>query len=484
MAVAIIMALIVVASVLFHILSPWQQTELASNWGTIDDTLLITAVICGIFFVGILLFMAYAIFRYRHREGHRAHYEPENKKLEWWLISITTVGICGMLAPGLFVYSDFVHVPDDAHVVEAVGQQWQWSYRFPGDDGELGTVDIKHITFDNPFGIDLSDPKGQDDILVSSNEVHLPLDRPVKMLLRSKDTLHNFYVPQFRVKMDTVPGLVTYFWFTPTKVGEYEVLCAEYCGVGHATMRGRVVVESEAAFRDWLSRQPTVAEAVVKDTGGSLAEQGRQLAEGLGCLACHSTDGSQSLGPGWLGLYGKTETLVDGSTVIVDEAYLKESILAPNAKLVQGYPAVMVPYDLSEAELNLLVAYTRSLAGAGPDAEPGDEPSPPPQGALEPAPGDAAARGRALAQAQGCLVCHSLDGSRGLGPTWKGMYGKTETLADGSTVVVDEAYLRESILEPNAKLVDGYPPVMQPYPLSDAQLDDLIAFTKAISEEE
>ena len=385
MAVAIIMALIVVASVLFHILSPWQQTELASNWGSIDDTLLITAIICGIFFVGILLFMAYAIYRYRHREGHRAHYEPENKKLEWWLISITSVGICGMLAPGLFVYSDFVHVPQEAHVVEAVGQQWQWSYRFPGEDGELGTVDVKHITFDNPFGLDLSDPKGQDDILINGGEVHLPIDRPVKMLLRSKDVLHNFYVPQFRVKMDMVPGLVSYFWFTPTKAGTYELLCAEYCGVGHANMRGRVVVESDADFRDWLSRQPTFAEARVKDTGGSLAEQGRQLAEGLGCLACHSTDGSPSLGPGWLGLYGKTQTLVDGSTVVVDDAYLKESILAPDAKLVRGYPAVMVPYDLSEAELNLLVAYIRSLQDPGEKAE--QDGTPPPQSLITPQPG-------------------------------------------------------------------------------------------------
>ncbi|MGI9284136.1 MAG: cytochrome c oxidase subunit II, partial [Pseudomonadales bacterium] len=249
MTFGIILILIVVGSILFHFLSPWGATPLASNWGTIDDTLVITTVITGIFFVAINIFMAYAVIRFRHRgDGRRAAYEPENKKLEWWLIAITTVGVCGLLAPGLVVYAHFVNVPEEADVFEAHAQQWQWTFRFPGEDGQLGTADVKFMSFDNPFGLNPGDPNGQDDVLIQNNELHLPIDRPVKALLRSKDVLHDFYVPQFRAKMDIVPGLVSYMWFTPTKTGTYEILCAEYCGTGHYNMRGLVVVDEQADF--------------------------------------------------------------------------------------------------------------------------------------------------------------------------------------------------------------------------------------------
>jgi heme/copper-type cytochrome/quinol oxidase subunit 2 len=136
MGVAIVLVLLVAASVLFHFLSPWYFTPIASNWGTIDDTISITFWVTGAVFVIVNLFMAYAVYRYRHRTGGRAHYEPENKKLEWWLLGLTTVGVAAMLAPGLFVWAKFVDVPKDAMVVEALGQQWHWMYRFPGKDGK------------------------------------------------------------------------------------------------------------------------------------------------------------------------------------------------------------------------------------------------------------------------------------------------------------------------------------------------------------
>jgi heme/copper-type cytochrome/quinol oxidase subunit 2 len=242
MGVAIVLVLLVAASVLFHFLSPWYFTPIASNWGTIDDTISITFWVTGAVFVIVNLFMAYAVYRYRHRTGGRAHYEPENKKLEWWLLGLTTVGVAAMLAPGLFVWAKFVDVPKDAMVVEALGQQWHWMYRFPGKDGKLGTVDAKYVSNDNPFGMNPGDPSGQDDVLIANPEVHLPLGKPIKVLLRSKDVLHNFTVTQFRVKMDLVTGMITHLWLTPTVPGEYEILCEELCGIGHFAMRGRVVV--------------------------------------------------------------------------------------------------------------------------------------------------------------------------------------------------------------------------------------------------
>ena len=229
MAIAIALVLLVAGTVAFHFLNPWWFTPLASNWGMMDDTVNLTFWVTGAVFVAVNLFMAYAIVRYRHRKGQerRAEYEPEYKKLEWWLIGLTSVGVIAMLAPGLVVWAKFVTVPDDAAVVEAVGRQWTWSFRLPGRDGELGAVDASLVGPDNPFGIDGNDPRGQDDVLIAGPELHLPLDQPVKVLLRSKDVLHNFTVPHFRVKMDLVPGMVTYLWLTPTRTGEFEILCEE-----------------------------------------------------------------------------------------------------------------------------------------------------------------------------------------------------------------------------------------------------------------
>ncbi len=283
MAIAIVLILLVLGSVLFQFLSPWYFTPIASNWGTIDDTISITFWVTGFVFVAINLFMAYCIIRYRQRKGSRAAYEPENKKLEWWLTGLTTVGVAAMLAPGLFVWANFVHVPEDAAVFEAVGQQWHWRFRFPGKDGKLGTVDARHVSEQNPFGMNPADPNGQDDVLVSSPEVHLPLGKPVKALLRSIDVLHNFAVPQFRAKMDLVPGLVTYIWFTPTRTGKFDLLCNELCGVGHYAMRGKVIVEEERAFQAWLTGHPTFAQTAAQPAGDAAA--GKPLY--AVCAACH-----------------------------------------------------------------------------------------------------------------------------------------------------------------------------------------------------
>jgi cytochrome c oxidase subunit 2 len=475
MAVAIILILIVIASVLFHILAPWHATPAASNWGSIDTTLFITLIISGIFFIAITVFMAVAVMRYRHKEGTRAAYQPENKKLEMWLIIVTSLGIAGMLAPGLVVYNDFVRVPKEAYELEVVAQQWQWAFRFPGQDAKLGKSDVRFIDSANPLGLDPKDPAGQDDVLVMNNEVRLPLDRPVKVLLRAKDVLHDFYVPQIRSKMDMVPGMVSYFWFTPTKTGKYEVLCAEYCGVGHYNMRGHMIVEEQGVFDQWLKGQPTFAQTLTtaaKPGRDSVLEKGRQLVEQLGCKACHSQDGSASLGPGWKGLYGRTEQLADGTSVQVDEAYLKESILDPKARLVQGYPPVMVAYTLKDDELGAVIALIKSLGAAGQV----DESS---TGAASSPGEDLVAQGQRLAGSLGCLACHSVDGNKGVGPSWLGLYGKTETFADDTSVKVDEGYIRDSVLHPNAKIVKGYAAVMPTLAPSDEELNALIAFIKS-----
>ncbi len=287
MTIAVVLILLVIGTVVFHFASPWWFTPIASNWSSIDLTIDITFWITGAVFILVNLFLAYAIIRFRHRDDRRADYEPENKKLEIWLTAITAVGVAVMLAPGLVVWANFVKIPEDSASFEAVGQQWQWKFRFPGEDGILGTTDAKRMSVDNPFGIIDDDPNGQDDILINNNAVHLPVGQPVTALLRSADVLHDFAVPQFRVKMDLVPGLVTYVWFEPIRVGTFEILCEELCGIAHHAMRGKVIVEEQADFDTWLAAQPTYADTMARSAGDPAAGQAQYAI----CAACHGTDG-------------------------------------------------------------------------------------------------------------------------------------------------------------------------------------------------
>jgi len=260
----IIFLAVIVGSVLFHIFTPWYWTDVASNWGSMDDTITLTFWIGGGVFVAVCLFMVYCVLKFSYKEGRKAEYKPEDKKLETILTIATTLGVAALLAPGLIVWNQFINVPKNAIHVDVMAWQWGWQYRLPGEDGKLGSTKVANINDSNPFGIILEDPNGKDDVLIQSDVLHIKNNRPVKILLRSVDVLHNWYVPQFRAKMDAVPGTITYYWFEPNKVGEYEVLCAEYCGVGHYGMRGRVFVKSEQDYENWLQEQETFSDLVVK----------------------------------------------------------------------------------------------------------------------------------------------------------------------------------------------------------------------------
>ncbi len=283
MAFAVVIVLLVLGTVAFHFLSPWWFTEIASNWVDVDQTVNVTFWVTGAVFVLVNLFLAYCVYRYRHRKGNQAHYEPENKKLEWWLTGITSVGIVAMLAPGLAVWAKFVSPPDNATAVEVLGQQWNWSYRLPGNDGELGASDPHLLSVDNPFGIDPKDTRGQDDVLIANPELHLPVDREVKFKLRAVDVNHQFAVPQFRMKMDMVPGMVTSFWVKPTRTGSFDALCEQLCGLAHFAMRGRVVVEPENDYKTWLAQQPTFAQTLAAVAGDANIGKAQYAV----CAACH-----------------------------------------------------------------------------------------------------------------------------------------------------------------------------------------------------
>ena len=287
MAIAVVLVLLVIGSVVFHFLSPWWFTELASNWGTIDLTINITFWVTGAVFLAVNLFLAYCVIKFRYSPDRRAKYEPENKKLEFWLTVITSIGVIAMLAPGLVVWAKFVKIPENSAAFEAVGRQWQWQFRFPGEDGKLGLVDANLINADNPFGMQPDDPAGQDDVLINSNIVHLPINQPVTALLRSQDVLHDFAVPQFRVKMDLVPGMNTFLWLTPTKTGRFEILCEELCGIAHYTMRGAVVVAERDDYETWLANQSTFHDLNTAPAGNPVVGAAQYAV----CAACHGQQG-------------------------------------------------------------------------------------------------------------------------------------------------------------------------------------------------
>jgi cytochrome c oxidase subunit 2 len=188
------------------------------------------------------------------------------------------------------------------------------------------------------------------------NELHVPVDRDVKLIMTSQDVIHSFFVPAFRVKMDVIPGRYTTMWFRPTKTGTYHLFCAQFCGTMHSGMIGQIVVMEQKDYQAWLSGGPVT---------GSLAENGQKLFQQFGCSTCHRFD-VQGRGPNLIGLFGKPVQLQDGRTVTADEDYIRESIVNSQAKIVSGFQPIMPVFQsqISEEQLNALVAYVKSLSQA------------------------------------------------------------------------------------------------------------------------
>ncbi|MBL4581455.1 MAG: c-type cytochrome [Gammaproteobacteria bacterium] len=352
MALAVVIFLLVIGSVIFHFASPWWFTDIAADWGSIDFTINITFWVTGFVFIACNLFLAYCVYKFRQKDGHKAVYEPENHKLEIWLSAITTVGVVAMLAPGLFVWASIVTPPDDATEFEAMGQQWQWAFRYPGADGIMGYADTQLVTETNPFGVNVDDPNGQDDIIVVGPEMHLPLDKPVKALLRSNDVLHNFTVPQFRVKMDLVPGMISYIWFEPNKAGRYDIMCEELCGIGHFVMRGAVIVETQAEYDVWLDAQPTFAETQSVAAANPAAGQAQYAV----CAACHGAQGEGNQALNGPKLAGQQAWYIERQL-----KYFKEGVRGGEGDINGQTMAPMANMLADETAIRNMAAYIASM---------------------------------------------------------------------------------------------------------------------------
>jgi cytochrome c oxidase subunit 2 len=298
------------------------------------------------FFIIITTFVAatligiaglYFLIQYRRRRGQQATpgYRPP-----WWVEPlIIGVPLSFFLLWFFLGFRDFVWLhdpPKDAMDVYVMAKQWMWKFSYPGGPNELNVLTV-------------------------------PQGRPVRLLLTSRDVIHSFYVPAFRIKQDVLPGRYTEIWFEATEVGHFDVLCAEYCGTGHSVMRAAVEVLPQPAFDQWLTAQRRgLSQRQDAPSGAqepSIVEQGRKASERQGCFKCHSVDGTPHIGPTWLDLYMRQERLQSGQTVVADEAYLTESMMDPMAKIVAGYAPVMPTYQgkLSGPEAAAIVEYIKSL---------------------------------------------------------------------------------------------------------------------------
>lgn len=401
-----------------------MDPNLITTTQAVDPVFIFIVGVSIVLLIGITATMVGFVIRY-HRS--RAPVATSRADGNLWLEIVWTVLptalVLAMFYYGWSGYLTLRQVPRGALQVTATARTWSWSFTYEGGK--------------------------------TSPKLYVPVGKPVLVNLVSLDVLHGFYLPAFRVKRDVVPGMKNHAWFVADKPGSYDLFCSVYCGTGHSGMITTVEALPPAQFAAWL-----------RQGGGGGEHAGKELLEKHGCLGCHSLDGTPKVGPTLKGIWGRSVTVVtDGTerTVTVDEAYLRRSLLEPNADVVKGFPPVMPAFSgkLTDAEIAAIIGFLRS----------GGETRPKPDGAK-------------LARERGCLACHSLDGKRGVGPTFKGLYNSRVTvLQNGTRIVVtaDDAYLRESIIKPGAKLVEGYQPVMPEFPdLKEEEVEALMEFIEGV----
>jgi cytochrome c oxidase subunit 2 len=328
---------------------PLQGSDVAARWDNLYGFLVWLSVFFFILIVGAML---YFIVKYRHRPGSKTKYITGNHALEAMWIAVPTLLLMVIFGWGYSVYHDMTQAPSDAYEVRVIGKQWLWTFQYDNGKTTVG-------------------------------EVFVPVNRPVKFIMTSEDVLHSFFIPNFRVKQDVVPGLYSSIWFTATVPGKHQVFCAEYCGTSHSEMLAKVVVLDDQQWSDWnnnkkLGEIPDATEPVAQaDTDSlktsaasrdvaqvTLVEQGKAVYRTKGCTGCHSTDGTSKVGPTFKGLYGSKVELEGGLVVTADDSYISEHIQNPRSKPpVKGYQAVMPTFKglISTTEMNALLAYMKSL---------------------------------------------------------------------------------------------------------------------------
>ncbi len=277
--------------------------------------------------IGITVFMVWTLFRFNAKRVKEAKQFTGSTTLELIWTGIPLIIVMFMFYFGWVGFAPMRAVPDDAMVIKAIGRMWEWEFDY--GEGKL------------------------------SKQLVIPVNQPVKLELVSEDVNHSLFIPAFRVKEDVIPGYDNYLWFTPYYVGEYDILCTEYCGLMHSSMTSKTLVKSQEEYDKWLEELPA--------TGNIPDPEGLVLLKNTGCLACHSLDGSKLVGPSFKDLFGSSKILVDNGetiTLTADEAYIKRSIIDPDGQLNEGYnKGLMKSYrnELSDNEIVVITEFLKTL---------------------------------------------------------------------------------------------------------------------------
>ena len=327
--------LVFVVSILIYIgldSAGLMPVEASTQAADIDWMWNLEVVAMSFLFALIVVPLAYSLVVFRRRKGDTtdAEHMEGNTQLEiaWTIVPLFIVVAYAYL--GAINLAATQRADPEAMVVKVTGLQWSWTFEYEPVNG----------------------------LAVISDELHVPVGKQVLLRMTSNDVIHSFWVPEFRVKQDLVPGRITELRITPSLEGNYKVRCAELCGTSHYSMEKPVVVTSQEEFDAWMTDQLALAEEASQTPEG----RGQALVAANGCAACHSINGSPGIGPTWFGLFGRQETLTDGSVVTVDDAYLHESIKAPQAKIVAGFENQLMPaYDFTDEQIADLIAYIKTL---------------------------------------------------------------------------------------------------------------------------
>ncbi len=402
--------------------------------GDVDRAFWVVNVITLGLFVVTIGTMLYFVYRYRRSKNppenaqNIEHYTPI--EIAWTVIPTILLGIIFYYGLDSLRMQRTMPTGTDTIQVEVEAKRWSWSFKYPNGK--------------------------------RSSELVVPINRNIKLNMTApeNDVLHSFYVAAFRTKEDIVPGQTTYLWFNATTKGKFDIQCAEYCGTRHSYMMSYVKVVDEKEYQEWLN--PKVV---------PFKPKGLEIMENNGCLGCHSLDGSTLVGPTIKDIYN-TKVTVTTDTIkkelVRNDAYLKDAILVPNKDVVDGfYPGIMPAFKgvISDEDVNEIIKYLKGEIEAPQEAKPD---------------------GKALVENNGCTGCHSLDGTKIVGPSFKGMYQrKVKININGNIkeILSEEKYLKTAILKPNDEIVEGYYPGIMPSfenVFNEKEVDAVVDYLKTI----
>jgi len=307
---------------------PTEATNIAQQVDSLYGFLLIASGIACAILIGGMIYFAY---KYKRRTSNdKTAYISHNTALEFLWSFIPLVIFLGVFGWGWHIYSQMRAFPPNALEVEVLGMQWNWEFQYKSG--------------------------------FSSDTLMVPVNRDIKLVMTSKDVLHSFYVPSFRIKQDVIPGRYTAIWFKAEKLGEFHVFCTEFCGTSHSGMLSTIKVVPQGEFDRWMEEK---AKEHSEEGSLPLAQLGEKLFKGKACASCHSTeDATIKVGPSLFQKFGANENIEEIGSVVINEDYLKESILNPNAKVVKGFPKNVMPSfqgQLNDKQISALIEYIKGM---------------------------------------------------------------------------------------------------------------------------